>query len=96
MLGPTGGYLLAFVLTGLMVGAAAERGLTARSLLSAFAVMLVANAVILAVGGAWLAQFVGAEKAIAMGVTPFLLGGVLKAALAACGIEAARRHLPIR
>ena len=96
MMGPTGGYLASFVLTGLLVGSAAERGLTARNVATAFAVMLLANAMILAVGGAWLSLFVGADKAIALGVTPFLLGGLLKAALAACGIEAARRHLPAR
>ena len=96
MVGPTGGYLVSFLLTGLLVGAAAERGLTTRNLAWGLAVMVAANAMILAVGAAWLATFVGAEKAIALGVTPFILGGLLKAALAACGLEAARRHLPVR
>lgn len=96
MMGPTGGYLVSFVLTGLLLGAAAERGMTARPLTGAFLVMLAANAMILAVGAVWLAAFVGFDKAIALGVTPFLLGGVLKSALAACAIEAARRHLPLR
>lgn len=96
MVGPTGGYLVAFLLTGLLVGAAAERGLTTRNLAWGVAVMVAANAMVLAVGAAWLATFVGADKAIALGVTPFILGGLLKAALAACGLEAARRHLPLR
>ena len=96
MVGPTGGYLVSFILTGLLVGAAAQRGLTTRNLLTGFAVMVAANAMILGVGAAWLAVFVGAAKAIAFGVTPFILGGLLKAALAACGLEAARRHLPLR
>lgn len=95
MMGPTGGYLVSFVLTGLLVGAAAERGMTARPLMGAFLVMLAANAMILAVGAVGLAAFVGFDKAIALGVTPFLLGGVLKSGLAACAIEAARRHLPL-
>ncbi|WP_442916002.1 biotin transporter BioY [Lichenihabitans sp. Uapishka_5] len=96
LMGTTGGYLLAFVLTGLLVGAAAEKGWTVRSLASAFVVMAAANLFILGIGAAWLAMFVGASKAVALGVTPFLIGGILKAALAACGIEAARRHLPLR
>lgn len=96
MMGPTGGYLASFVLTGVLVGAAAERGLTTRSLVSSVAVMVAANAMILVVGAVWLATFVGAEKAVVLGVTPFILGGLLKAGLAACGIEAARRHIPLR
>ena len=93
MAGPTGGYLLAFPIVAALVGWFAERGVTARSIALSFALMLVANLLILVIGAGWLAVFVGADKAIALGVTPFLLGGLLKAGLAATSIEAARRHL---
>lgn len=93
MAGPTGGYLVAFPIVAALVGWFAERGVTARSTALSFALMLVANLLILVIGAGWLAAFVGSHKAIALGVTPFLLGGLLKAGLAATSIEAARRHL---
>ena len=53
--------------------------------------MLLANAICLVLGTAWLASFVGFEKAIALGVTPFLIGGLLKSALAAVTMRALAR-----
>ncbi len=88
MVGPTGGYLLSFVLAAALVGLAAERAWLKRSPARSFAVMLLANAAILAVGFAWLAGFVGPSAAMAAGVTPFLLGGAVKAGLAAGLVEA--------
>ena len=93
MVGPTGGYLASFPIVAALVGLCAERGMTARTLWLSFAVMLVANLLILVMGAAWLAAFTGVEAAITLGVTPFLIGGVLKAALASAAIEAARRHI---
>jgi biotin transport system substrate-specific component len=91
--GPTAGYLLSFPVAAALVGWCAERGLTARSLLVSFGVMLAANALMLAGGAAWLSQLIGAPRAIAFGVTPFLLGSVLKSGLAATSVEAVRRFL---
>ncbi|MCW6507960.1 biotin transporter BioY [Lichenifustis flavocetrariae] len=96
MMGPTGGYLVAFVIAAALVGWCAERGVTSWGLVSSFGLMVVANALILLVGAAWLAHFVGPHKAIALGITPFIVGGLLKAALATGAIEAARLHLPFR
>lgn len=93
MMGPTGGYLASFPIVAALVGLCAERGMTARTLWLSFAVMLVANLLILILGAAWLATFTGVEAAITHGITPFLIGGVLKAALASAAIEAARRHI---
>ena len=93
MAGPTAGYLVAFPLVAALVGWAAERGVTVRSLAYSFSLMLLANALILAIGAGWLAVLVGPNKAVALGVTPFLIGGLLKSGLAAALVEAARRHL---
>ncbi len=81
--GPTAGYLVAFVLAAMLVGASAERGLL-RHPLSAFTVMLAGHLLILALGVAWLAYAVGLglSQAVAVGATPFLIGMVLKSALA--------------
>lgn len=93
MMGPTGGYLASFPIVAALVGLCAERGMTARSLWLSFAVMLGANLLILVMGAAWLSAWVGMQAAIARGFTPFILGGVLKAALASAAIEVARRHI---
>lgn len=82
MVGPTGGYLIGFVAAALVTGFLAERGLT-RSVIGALATMLAGAATILAFGFAWLAVLIGAEKALAFGVLPFLLGDALKVALGA-------------
>jgi len=89
--GPTGGYLAAFPLMALMVGWLAERGWNHSRPLLAFTSMLTANLFCLALGGAWLASLIGLEKAIALGVTPFILGGVLKSALGSASLVALNR-----
>lgn len=88
--GPTAGYMLAFPAVAALTGFLAERGLT-RNPFTSFGVMLAGNALCLAVGGAWLAGMIGLEKAWIFGVAPFILGGVLKSALAAATIEILRR-----
>jgi biotin transport system substrate-specific component len=91
--GPTAGYLAGFPVAALLVGYLAERGWTAGSLVRGFGVMLLGNALILALGAAWLAVLIGGDQAIALGVLPFLLGAVLKAALAAGAVEGSRRFI---
>lgn len=88
MAGPTGGYLLGFVAMAAIAGWAADRGWS-RSPLKLGAAMLTAEAVMLAMGAAWLAVLFGAQKAIALGVGPFLFGDLVKLALAACIVPAA-------
>ena len=97
-LGPTGGFLAGFVLLALIVGYAADRGWD-RSVVRLFAAMLVADVVVFALGFAWFAWFAhlssggmgaGAPIAWAKGIAPFILGDVLKIALAAMLIPAVR------
>jgi biotin transport system substrate-specific component len=81
--GPTGGYLFAFPVAGMVMGWLAERGWNGRRVGLAFLGMLVSNAVCLALGAAWLSFTTGVEQAFFLGVFPFLLGGVLKSVLGA-------------
>ncbi len=87
--GPTGGFLVGFVLAAAVAGWAAERG---ASVLRLVAGLVAADALILGLGCLWLAlgaqmasgvTGVGFAKAFAFGVQPFLLGDALKVALAA-------------
>ncbi len=87
--GPTAGYLVSFPLMAAMVGWLAERGWTGTRLVQSFAAHFAANIFCLALGGAWLATLIGLEKAMMLGVVPFVLGALLKSALAAALLKAA-------
>ena len=54
--------------------------------------MLLGHGLILILGTAYLATKIGMDHALAVGFAPFVLGSVLKAALAASIIEAVRRR----
>ncbi len=83
MMGPTGGYLLGFVLAAVLCGWLAERGWD-RSPLRLVAAMILANGVIYALGVAWLGSVVGWDKPVlAWGMIPFLYGDLLKIVLGA-------------
>ncbi|MFE1438990.1 biotin transporter BioY [Streptomyces sp. NPDC058739] len=80
---PSFGYILGMILASTVVGALARRGAD-RSVPRTAAAMLLGEAIIYAVGVPYLALATGmsASAAIAAGLTPFLLGDALKAALA--------------
>ncbi|RWQ44701.1 MAG: biotin transporter BioY [Mesorhizobium sp.] len=84
--GPTAGYLFSFPVVGALTGWLAERGWNGNRWL-AFASMLLGNALCLVLGAAWLSVAIGIEQAIVHGVTPFLIGGALKSALAAITLK---------
>ena len=77
MAGPTGGYLVGFALAAGLTGWLAERGLD-RSVIGTAIAMIAGNLVIYVFGLAWLANFVGFEKAVTLGVIPFLFGDLVK------------------
>ncbi|MGW6209384.1 biotin transporter BioY [Streptomyces sp. NPDC055089] len=84
--GPGGasfGYVLGMLLAATVVGGLARRG-GDRSVLRTAGTMVLGSAIIYAVGVPYLALSTGmsASAAIAAGLTPFLLGDALKAALA--------------
>jgi biotin transport system substrate-specific component len=88
MMGPTGGYLVGFFVAAVVCGWLAERGWDRRLVPALFA-MLLGHAVIFLFGLSWLGTLIGMEKAIDAGFTPFLLGTVVKIALAAAVLWAA-------
>lgn len=88
MAGPTGGYLIGFVVAAAIAGHAADRGLD-REPLRLFLAMLAGLVVILGLGAAWLAWLFGVQKAIAWGVGPFIVTDLVKVALAAAIVPAA-------
>ncbi len=82
LLGPTGGYLVAFPAAAFITGAFAEHGWDKR-FLTAAAAMTIGSALIILSGWAWLSQFMTASVAFHAGVTKFIVGDVVKIILAA-------------
>ncbi len=95
MLGTTGGYLAGFVVMAAIAGWAADRGLD-RNPFKLFAAFLVAEIVMMAMGHAWLATLIGADKAWQFGVAPFIVPDLVKVALAASLVPAVWSLLPRR
>lgn len=91
LLGPTGGYLMAYPFAAFVTGWLAERGLD-RRYAGSFVAMLAGLALIFVSGIAWLAFFarplsggspVGLGAALATGLYPFMLADIVKLAIAA-------------
>lgn len=80
--GPTAGYLAAFPVAAALAGFL-PRAMSASGHGARLAGYLALHGLILALGWAWLSQLIGAEAALAAGVTPFLIGALLKSGLAA-------------
>jgi biotin transport system substrate-specific component len=92
LVGPTSGYLAAFVLGAGAVGRAAELG-HLRGPGSAVAVMCAGHVIILFLGWSRLAWTMGPHPAYDVGVAPFLVGGITKSGAAAAIVWLASRNL---
>ena len=90
MIGPTGGYLLGFAVAAWLCGVFTARGWD-RRLAYALIGMALAHVVILGVGVLWLSALVGWERAIRLGVIPFVAATVAKTLLAGWTLPAAWR-----
>jgi biotin transport system substrate-specific component len=98
LIGPTGGYLMAFPLAAFVAGALAERGFDRRYLTSVLA-MAAGLAVIFLFGVTWLSIVtpLGVSGAVATGLAPFLPADILKVFIAGAVLPAAWRIVgPLR
>jgi biotin transport system substrate-specific component len=82
--GPTGGYIVGFIAAAALTGWLAQRTWD-RRVVGAFVSMSAGTLATFAVGLPWLAASLGLtlEQTLAAGLYPFLIGGVVKAMLAA-------------
>jgi biotin transport system substrate-specific component len=87
IMGPTGGYIIGFILAAALVGYLAQKAWD-RNAFTTLAAMLLGGAVLYIPGLIWLATFVG-WKTFEYGLYPFIIGDVIKAALAAIAFPAA-------
>lgn len=81
LVGPTGGYLLGFVVAAWLAGWLAERRFDRTPGRSLFT-MVLANLMIYAFGLPWLAFYVGWNHVLLYGFLPFIVGDTLKLLLA--------------
>jgi biotin transport system substrate-specific component len=97
LLGPTGGYILGFILAAGLIGWLAERG-GDRHVLRAVATFLVGTVSVFAIGLPWLAISLGTDlqQTLEFGLYPFIIGGVVKAVVAAITMPLAWRLLARR
>lgn len=83
LFGPTGGYLVGFVVAAYIVGRLAEKGWD-RRVTTTVAAMLIGDAVLLAFGFIWLTLLLAdVRTAFITGVVTFVPGDILKIAMAA-------------
>ncbi len=98
VLGGSGGYILGYVLATVYLGWAARRGLD-RGVETLFGSLLIANVLIYVPGMLWLANWIVVENKLAAdtglweqtfawGFTPFLIGDLIKLAIAGLLIPA--------
>jgi biotin transport system substrate-specific component len=87
--GPTGGYIIGFILSAVLIGWLAQRSWD-RRILRSFLAFLAGTVVTFVVGNIWLGAWLGAagfpndlNSVLAAGLYPFIVGGVVKAALGA-------------
>ncbi|WP_304614633.1 biotin transporter BioY [Paracoccus sp. (in: a-proteobacteria)] len=82
--GPTTGFLIGMALSMIVTGALAQgRGLGMRAV-----AMLAGTVAIYVPGLIWLSAFVPADRLLAVGVAPFILGDMVKIALGALALQA--------
>ncbi|MBF5078645.1 biotin transporter BioY [Paracoccus sp. NBH48] len=86
--GPTTGFLIGMALSMIVTGALAQgRDLGMRAV-----AMLAGTVAIYVPGLIWLSAFVPADRLLAVGVAPFILGDMVKIALGALTLQAVTRR----
>ena len=92
LLGPTGGYLMAYPLAAFVTGYLGARGFDRRYLTS-FVAMVAGLAIVFVGGVAWLSLLVGVQAALVAGFYPFVVKDTIKLALAAAVMPSVWRLL---
>ena len=98
LVGPTGGFLIGFLVMAAIIGYAADKGASGKPL-TLFAAMVAADALLLVLGFVWLLALSGnagwidqnnvVASAFAGAIQPFIIWDILKMALAALTVTGA-------
>jgi biotin transport system substrate-specific component len=95
IIGPSAGYLFSFPVAAFVVGRLAQRGWD-RRFWRAVTMMIVGHVLIYLFGLSWLGTYVGMERAVPLGLLPFVPGDVLKVLLAATLLPSAWHLLGVK
>lgn len=82
IIGPSGGYILGFIVASAFVGFLAQSGWD-KKLTTAFLAIFIGNWLIYIPGLIWLSRYVGLRNVIQMGLLPFIIGDIIKILLVA-------------
>ncbi|EQC50599.1 biotin transporter BioY [Bacteriovorax sp. DB6_IX] len=82
ILGPTGGYLIGFVIAAAVMGIFAQHKKD-RNLWHALVSFAIGHTLVFACGLTWLSFYVGVDKTFQLGLFPFIPGMIVKTVLAA-------------
>ena len=74
---PTGGYILGYIISAMILGYLADKGVT-KSYLKTILSLMLSSTIILTLGALQLSLFVTGKNVFAIGVLPFLPGDALK------------------
>lgn len=82
LLGPTGGYLIGFIIAATAMGFFAEKGYE-RSLKKSIPLFFLGHTIIFLFGLTWLSKFTGLNQSVfVLGLIPFIPGMIVKTAIA--------------
>lgn len=79
--GPTGGYLVGFLVAAVVIGFLIDHG-WGRGWIKPLVALALGHMLVFVPGVLWLSEFTGLDGAIAAGFTPFIAGTVVKTLLA--------------
>ena len=92
LMGPTGGYLMAYPIAAFVTGLLAERGLDRRYVTSILA-MSVGLSVVFLGGVSWIARLTGLPTALATGLYPVIIVDIIKVVAAGLVLPTAWKFL---
>ncbi len=90
--GPSGGFLIGFLVAAAVVGYLAEHGFDRRWQTALFA-FLIGDAVLFGFGVAWLTHLFGFSKALSLGLLPYLPAEAVKVTLAMVTLPFAWKYI---
>lgn len=89
-MGPTGGYLMAYIVQAYLIGWFLERQNTPK-LVTIMGALFLSIVIQMGIGSIWLAQFVGLGNCLALGFFPFLFTEMAKASLLGVYLRARKK-----
>ena len=91
LMGPTAGYIFSYIFVAALIPHLRER-IALKGFFFDMGLAALATIMTFAMGVAWLSTFVGFDKAVALGLLPFIVPGIVKAGLLCGALKAIRAY----